>query len=79
MGTISDFRSSLDHLVGELLELRWQIKSKCRGGLEVDHEIEPLRALYRQFTWLKVVWTNLIQIRMQASSTKAAKLSISLS
>ena len=26
-----------------------------------------------------IVWTNLIQIRMQASSTKAAKLSMSLS
>jgi hypothetical protein len=25
------------------------------------------------------MWTNLIQIRMEASSTKAAKLSISLS
>ena len=39
--------SSLDHLVGKLLELRWHIKAECRGGLEVDHEIEPLRALYR--------------------------------
>ena len=44
--------SSLDHLVGKLLELRWHIKAECRGGLEVDHEIEPLRPLYRQVTWL---------------------------
>src|SRR6516162_6911327 len=47
-----DIRSSLDHLVGKLLELRWNIKSKCGGGLEVDHQIEPLRPLYRQVTWL---------------------------
>ena len=47
--------SSLDHLVGKLLELRWHIKSKCRGGLEIDHEIEPLRPLYRQVTWGKIV------------------------
>jgi hypothetical protein len=37
----------LDHLVGKLLELRWHVEAECRGGLEVDHEIEPLRALYR--------------------------------
>ena len=30
-----------DHLVGKLLKLCWHIKSKCRGGLEVDHQIEP--------------------------------------
>jgi hypothetical protein len=32
--------SSLDHLVGKLLELRWHIKAECRGGLEVDYQIE---------------------------------------
>ena len=46
---------SFDDLVGELLELRWHIKSKCRGGLEVDHQIELLRSLYRQVTWLGTV------------------------
>jgi hypothetical protein len=39
--------SSLDHLVGKPLELRRYIKAECRGGLEVDHEIELLRPLYR--------------------------------
>ena len=48
-------RSSLDHLVGKLLELRWHIKAECRGGLEVDHEIELLRPLYRQVIWLGTV------------------------
>jgi hypothetical protein len=33
----------------------------------------------RQRLALQAVWTNLIQLRMQASGTKAAKLSISLS
>ena len=47
--------SSLDHLVGKLLELRWHINAECRGGLEVDHEIEPLRTLYRQLAWLGTV------------------------
>ena len=45
----------LDHLVGKLLELRWDIKAECRGGLEVDHQIELLRPLYRQVTWLGTV------------------------
>ena len=36
-----------DHFVGKLLELRWYIKAECRGGLEVDHEIELLWPLYR--------------------------------
>ena len=44
-----------DHLVGKLLQLRWHIKAECRGGLEVDHQIEPLRALYRQIAWLGTV------------------------
>src|SRR6516165_2069412 len=44
-----------DDLVGKLLELRWNIKADCCGGLEVDHEIEPLRALYRQVAWLGTV------------------------
>ena len=44
--------SSLDHLVGKLLELRWHIKAECRGGLEVDHEIKLFRPLYRQLAWL---------------------------
>jgi hypothetical protein len=35
-------------------------------------------ALGRDIHWRRM-WTNLIQIRMEASSTKAAKLSISLS
>jgi hypothetical protein len=26
--------------------------AECRGGLEVDLEIEPLRTLYRQLAWL---------------------------
>jgi hypothetical protein len=47
--------SSLDHLVGKLLELRWHINAEFRGGLEVDHQIEPLRALYRQLAWLGTV------------------------
>jgi len=47
--------SSLDHLVGKLLELRWHINAECRGGLEVDHQIEPLRALYWQLAWLGTV------------------------
>jgi hypothetical protein len=47
--------SSLDHLVGKLLELRWHIKAECHGGLEVDHQIEPLRALYRQVARLGTV------------------------
>jgi hypothetical protein len=34
------------------LELRWHIHAECLGGLEVDHEIEFLRPLYRQVTWL---------------------------
>jgi len=45
----------LDHLVGKLLELRWHINAECRGGFEVDHEIEPLRALYRQVAGLGTV------------------------
>ena len=50
------YRSLLfDHFVGKLLELRWHIKAECRGGLEVDHQIEPLRALYRQVAWLGTV------------------------
>src|SRR5262249_7800924 len=43
---------SFDSFIGKLLELRWYIKAECRGGLEVDHEIEPLRALYRQVAWV---------------------------
>ena len=46
---------SFDHLVGKLWELRWYIKAECRGGLEVDHQIELLRPLYRQVTWLGTV------------------------
>jgi len=47
--------SSLDHLVGKLLELRWHIKAECRGGLEVDHQIEFRWPLYRQVAWLGTV------------------------
>ena len=43
---------SFDRLVGKLLELRWHIKAECRGGLQIDYEIELLRPLYRQVTWL---------------------------
>ena len=39
--------ASFDDLVGELLELRWHIEAECRGTFEVDHEIKPLRTLYR--------------------------------
>jgi len=39
--------SSFDHLVSELLEVRWHIDTDCRGSFDVDHEIEPLRTLYR--------------------------------
>jgi hypothetical protein len=46
---------SFDDLVGKLLELRRHIKAACRGGLEVDHQIEPHRALYRQVAWLGTV------------------------
>jgi hypothetical protein len=53
--TPNRFMSSLDHLVGELLELRWHIKAECRGGLEVDDQIELLRPLYRQVTRLGTV------------------------
>jgi hypothetical protein len=35
----------LDHLIGKLLELRWYVEAECRGGVEVDHQIEPFRAL----------------------------------
>jgi hypothetical protein len=28
--------SSLDHLVGKLLELRWHIKAECRGAISFD-------------------------------------------
>jgi hypothetical protein len=47
--------SSLDHLVGKLLELRWHINAECRSGLEVNYQIELLRALYGQVTWLGTV------------------------
>ena len=36
-------------------ELRWHINAERRGGLEVDHQIEPLRTLYRQVAWLGTV------------------------
>ena len=55
LAAASDAKSAhvlLDHLVGELLELRWYIEAECRGGLEVDQEIELLRPLYRQVTCL---------------------------
>ena len=55
---MSDARSvaaSLDHLVGKLLELRRHIKAECRCGLEVDHQIEPFRALYWQVARLGTV------------------------
>jgi hypothetical protein len=29
--------ASFDHLVGELLEVRWHIDTDCRGSFEVDH------------------------------------------
>jgi hypothetical protein len=45
----------LDHLIGELLELRRYINAECCGGLEVDHQIELLRPLYRQVTGLGTV------------------------
>ena len=32
--------SSLDHFVGELLELRWHFNAERPGGLEVDHQLE---------------------------------------
>jgi hypothetical protein len=48
-------KSSLDHLVGKLLELCWYLKAECGGGLEIDHQIEPLRTLYRQVAWLRTV------------------------
>jgi len=47
--------SSLDHLIGKLLELRWHIEAECRGGLEVNDQIELLRPLYRQVTWFDIV------------------------
>jgi hypothetical protein len=39
--------ASFDDLIGELLELRGHIEAECLGTFEVDHEIEPLRTLYR--------------------------------
>ena len=47
--------SLFDHLVRKLLELRWYIKAECGGGLEVDHQIELLRPLYRQVSWVSTL------------------------
>ena len=33
-------RSLLNHLVGNLLQMRRHVKAKCLGGLEIDHQIE---------------------------------------
>src|SRR5215831_16045642 len=46
---------SFDDLIGKLLEVRWHIDTDCLGSFEVDHEIEPLRLLYRQLAWLGTV------------------------
>jgi hypothetical protein len=39
--------SLFNDLIGQLLELRWHLEAECLGTSEVDHEIEPLRTLYR--------------------------------
>src|SRR6516162_9691769 len=40
--------NSLDHLVGELLNLQRHFETKGLGGLEVDHEVKLGRQLYGQ-------------------------------
>src|SRR5262249_38144373 len=69
-------RRSFDDLIGELLELRWHIEADCRGSFDVDHEIEPLRTLYRQLAWLDTV-QNLADIFPASSKHLAYVWSIS--
>src|SRR5262245_31411271 len=46
---------SLDHLVGELLEIERNLEAKRLGGLEVDHQLERGRLHHRQVAGLGAV------------------------
>src|SRR5262249_56586526 len=40
--------TSLDHLVGDLLQMQWHVDIKCLGGLDIDDEFELCGLLDRQ-------------------------------
>jgi hypothetical protein len=42
---------SLDHLVGDLLQVQRQVEAQCLRGLEVDDQLELAWPLDRQFAW----------------------------
>jgi hypothetical protein len=45
-------RLSLDHLVGDLLEMRWHVEAQRLGGLEVDDKLILRWRLHRHIGWL---------------------------
>src|SRR5262249_29121448 len=40
--------NSLDHLVGDLLEMQWHVDTKCFGSLDIDDQLEFCGLLDRQ-------------------------------
>jgi hypothetical protein len=48
-------RSYFDYLVGDLLEKRWHLEAQGLGGLQIDHQLELGRALYRQLAWFSAL------------------------
>ena len=43
-------KSSLDDLVGALLEVQWHVEAERLGGLDVDQQLELGRLLHRKVT-----------------------------
>ena len=44
--------SSLDHLVGALLEMQWHVDAERGGSPEIDHKLIFCWKLYREIGWL---------------------------
>jgi hypothetical protein len=41
-----------DHLIGNLLEVRWHVETQRLGCFEVDHKLKSRRLLDRQISWI---------------------------
>src|SRR5215510_6066292 len=67
--------TSLDHLVGEDVELRRYGHSERVGGFAIDHQIEPCRLLHRQISGF-CPFENLVNERSGAAEELREVLAI---